>query len=1033
MERLVRKRDGSIVPYNREKIMIAIQKAGKASDSSKVVEESEELAKNVEFILEKEFFRRGSIPSVEEIQDVVEKILIKSGFVETAKAYILYREKRREARELELTKESAVLLVDEYLEKTDWRVNENSNMTYSLQGLNFNVSSSLVAKYWLSKIYPEEIKIANDSGLLHIHDLGVLGPYCVGWSLEDLLQRGFGGVRGKVESAPPKHFRTALGQVVNFFYTLQGEAAGAQAFSNFDTLLAPFIRFDKLGYPEVKQAMQEFIFNLNVPTRVGFQCLSEDTEILTPSGWKGYNDLKEGDEIYTFNLNDGSLEKKEVNYIFVKEYNGYMYNLKNRNQNQLISPRHRVVRKVFNSDKYQLEPIEKILEFSSPISIPVIGENSNTDFPINDQQLELLAWILSEGTIEKNGSHRVSIYQSATAHPENYEEIINLLDDFNFDYTTRNQTGLGTCTNIRLSPTSSKTIHELLNAKSKKIPSFLFNLSKRQARLFLSTYIKGDGWQEKSRKRITVTDPEILQGLSAIAVLAGYNFNAKERKISGISKKVQYIITLTETETDYIQEINVVDYKGVIWSVHTDNETVVAKRNGQVFITGNTPFTNLTFDIVPPNNLKNKNIVYAGQKLNATYGDFTEEMSMINQAFAELMMEGDRKGRIFTFPIPTYNITKDFDWERQDLEKIWEMTAKYGVPYFANFVNSDMNPDDARSMCCRLMLDKRELKKRGGGLFGADPLTGSIGVVTINMPRIAYISRNEDDFFSNLKNAMELAKTSLEIKRKVIENFTDRGLYPYSRYYLNNVKRDFDRYWANHFSTIGLIGMNEASLNFLGKTIGDPEAKNWVIKVITFMRDIIRDFQEETGNLFNLEATPAEGASYRLAKKDREQFGDRIITSGDGEVPYYTNSVHLPVYEEHDIYEVLEHQDDLQTLFTGGTVVHLFLGEAIHDFRMCRELVKKIVSNYKLPYFTLTPTFSICPVHGYLDGKHSFCPKPHTETELVNYGIKDEEIGEVIIRPEVYSRIVGYFRPVENWNKGKKKEFSQRSNLKVFA
>lgn len=1033
MERLVRKRDGSIVPYNRDKIMIAIQKAGKATDSPKVVEESEELAKNVEFILEKEFFRRGSIPSVEEIQDVVEKILIKSGFVETAKAYILYREKRREARELELTKESAVLLVDEYLEKTDWRVNENSNMTYSLQGLNFNVSSSLVAKYWLSKIYPEEIKIANDSGLLHIHDLGVLGPYCVGWSLEDLLQKGFGGVRGKVESAPPKHFRTALGQVVNFFYTLQGEAAGAQAFSNFDTLLAPFIRFDKLAYSEVKQAMQEFIFNLNVPTRVGFQCLSEDTEILTPSGWKGYNDLKEGDEIYTFNLDDGSLEKKEVNYIFVKEYNGYMYNLKNRSQNQLISPRHRVVRKVFNSDKYQLEPIEKILEFSSPVSIPVIGKNSNTDFPISDQQLELLAWILSEGTIEKDGSHRVSIYQSATANPENYEEIINLLDDFDFDYNTRIQTGLGTCTNIRLSPTSSKTIHKLLNAKSKKLPSFLFNLSKRQARLFLSTYIKGDGWQEKCRKRITVTDPEILQGLSAIAVLAGYNFNVKERKISGISKKAQYIMTLTETKTDYIQEINVVDYKGVIWSVHTDNETVVAKRNGQVFITGNTPFTNLTFDIVPPNNLKNKNIVYAGQKLNATYGDFTEEMSMINQAFAELMMEGDRKGRIFTFPIPTYNITKDFDWERQDLEKIWEMTAKYGVPYFANFVNSDMSPDDARSMCCRLMLDKRELKKRGGGLFGADPLTGSIGVVTINIPRIAYISRNEDDFFLNLKNAMELAKTSLEIKRKVIENFTDRGLYPYSRYYLKNVKIDFGRYWSNHFSTIGLIGMNEASLNFLGKPISDPEAKNWVIKVITFMRDTIRDFQEETGNLYNLEATPAEGASYRLAKKDREQFGDSIITSGDDEAPYYTNSVHLPVYEVHDIFEVLEHQDDLQTLFTGGTVVHLFLGEAIHDFRMCRELVKKIVSNYKLPYFTLTPTFSICPVHGYLDGEHSFCPKNHTETELANYGIRDEENGEAIIRPEVYSRIVGYFRPVENWNKGKKKEFSQRSNLKVIA
>jgi ribonucleoside-triphosphate reductase (formate) len=717
VDRLVRKRDGSVVAYNRDKIESAIQKAGRAVNSDQILDKSEELSKNVEFILEKEFFRKGSIPSVEEIQDSVEKVLIKFGYAEEAKAFILYREKRREARDIAENLPSVLDLVDNYLDKSDWRINENSNMTYSLQGLNFNVSGALVARYWLNKIYPEEIRIANDTGLFHIHDLGVLGAYCVGWSLEDLLYRGFGGVRGKVESGPPKHFRTALGQVVNFFYTLQGEAAGAQAFSNFDTLLAPFIRFDELTYTEVKQAMQEFIFNLNVPTRVGFQ----------------------------------------------------------------------------------------------------------------------------------------------------------------------------------------------------------------------------------------------------------------------------------------------------------------------------TPFTNLTFDLIPPENFKNKNVVFGGKKLDCTYSEFNKEMDMINKAFSELMMEGDRKGRIFTFPIPTYNIAKDFDWDRENLKEIWEMTAKYGVPYFANFVNSDMDPEDARSMCCRLRLDKRELKKKGGGLFGADPLTGSIGVVTINIPRIAYVSKNEEEFFSNLSSAMELAKTSLEIKRKIIESFTENGLYPYSRFYLNAVKENLGKYWGNHFSTIGLIGMNEAAINFVGKPISDPDSKAWVEKVILFMRDRMKDFQESTGNFYNLEATPAEGASYRLAKKDKEQF-ETIITSGDDDVPYYTNSVHLPVTEEHDIFEVLEHQDDLQCKFTGGTVVHLFLGESINDWEMARDLVRKIVTNYKLPYFTLTPTFSVCPVHGYLRGANNSCPREHSESDLVKYGSADkEDTNKIIVKPEIYSRIVGYFRPVENWNKGKKKEFSERKNLKVLV
>lgn len=711
MERLIRKRDGSIVAYQREKVESAIQKAAKATGEELI--NSEELSKNVEFILDKEFFRRGSIPSVEQVQDIVEKILIQGNHHQIAKSYIIYREKRREARELANNIPSSLDAIDKYLDHSDWRISENSNMTYSLQGLNFNVSSALVSRYWLNKIYPEEIRFAHDTGMFHIHDLGVLGPYCVGWSLEDLIHTGFGGVRGKIESAPPKHFRTALGQVVNFFYTLQGEAAGAQAFSSFDTLLAPFIRYDGLTYEEVKQAMQEFVFNLNVPTRVGFQ----------------------------------------------------------------------------------------------------------------------------------------------------------------------------------------------------------------------------------------------------------------------------------------------------------------------------TPFTNLTFDLIPPVTYKNKKVVLSGKKLDVTYGDFQNEMNMINRAFAEIMMEGDRKGRIFTFPIPTYNIAKDFDWDNENLKEIWEMTAKYGVPYFANFVNSDMNPEDARSMCCRLRLDNRELKKRGGGLFGADPLTGSIGVVTVNIPRIAYTSRNEEELFANLDYAMELAKSSLEIKRKVIESFTEKGLYPYSSFYLRSVKENLGSYWGNHFSTIGLIGMNEASLNFLGKPISNEEAKAWTMKILDHMKEKLAIFQEQTGNFYNLEATPAEGASYSLANKDKG-FYDSILSSGDNEVSYYTNSVHLPVHEEHDIFEILEHQDDLQVMFTGGTVVHLFLGESIHDWKMARDLVRKIVTNYSLPYFTFTPTFSVCPVHGYLNGDNEICPKPHTAEELLKHG-REKSNGEMVIVPEIYSRIVGYFRPVENWNKGKKKEFSFRKPLKV--
>ncbi len=668
MEPLVRKRDGSFVPFDRRRIINAVFKAVKAvGQDDRAV--AERVADDVAVKLYRSFFKFGNVPHVEQIQDIIEDTLIGHGLSEVAKAYILYREKRKQAREIGKAIVDGVNLIEEYLTREDWRVQENSNMNYSLQGLNFHISSSVVARYWLTKLYPAQIEEAHREGDFHIHDLGILASYCVGWDLYDLLLRGFGGVPGKVESRPARHFRTALGQIVNFFYTLQGEAAGAQAFSNFDTLLAPFVRYDGLSYKEVKQALQEFLFNVNVPTRVGFQ----------------------------------------------------------------------------------------------------------------------------------------------------------------------------------------------------------------------------------------------------------------------------------------------------------------------------TPFTNLTMDLKVPESFKDQAVVVGGKLRGETYQEFQPEMDMINKAFCELMMAGDAKGRIFTFPIPTYNITQNFAWDNPALEPLWEMTRKYGIPYFANFVNSDMNPDDARSMCCRLRLDNRELKKRQGGLFGSAPLTGSIGVVTLNMPRLAYLSTCEEEFFDRLSALMELAKISLEIKRKIIEDFTDKGLYPYSKVYLSQVKERTGRYWTNHFATIGIIGMNEACLNFLGEAIYTRAGKEWTLKVLRFMREKLAEFQEETGNLYNLEATPAEGASYRLAKIDRAKFAN-IKTAGTKDTPYYTNSVHLPVNYTDDIFEILSHQDDLQVLFTGGTVVHLFIGEEIPDTQIVKSLAKAIVERFRLPYFSITPTFSICPVHGYIPGKHEVCPYPHTDEELERFG-----------------------------------------------
>ncbi len=689
MHTKIRKRDGRYVKFNTDKITNAIEKAGVATgefDEKK----ARSLTIRVLNLAEKVF--GDKIMGVEDVQDIVEEVLLSSPYRKTAKAYIIYRDQH--ARLREIANKMEVDLVDQYLKKIDWKINENSNMCYSLQGLNNYISSEVSQVYWLNKIYSPEIKMAHLGGDLHIHDLSILSVYCVGWDLYDLLMEGFKGVSGKVESKPAKHLRTALGQVVNFFYTLQGEAAGAQAFSNFDTLLAPFIRYDNLTYSKVKQALQEFVFNINVPTRVGFQ----------------------------------------------------------------------------------------------------------------------------------------------------------------------------------------------------------------------------------------------------------------------------------------------------------------------------TPFTNLTFDVTVPEYYANQSVIIGGKPQQETYKDFQKEMDVFNKAFLEVMAEGDAKGRVFTFPIPTYNITKDFDWENRNLKNLWEMTAKYGVPYFSNFINSDMKPEDARSMCCRLRIDNRELEQRGGGLFGSHPLTGSIGVVTVNLPRIGYLSDSEAGFLAQLEKVMTLARETLEIKRKVLESFTDRSLYPYTKYYLRGVKDRFNEYWKNHFSTIGLVGMNEACLNLLGKNIADQEAQGFAKRVLDFMRDKLIAFQKETGNNYNLEATPAEGTSFRLAKIDHEKYPEIICANGNGDNKkpvFYTNSTQLPVNFTDDIFEALDLQDDLQAQYTGGTVFHAYAGERIPDPVSVKLLVNKVCQNYRLPYFTFSPTFSVCQNHGYLAGEQETCPKCEQPCEI-------------------YSRVVGYLRPVGQWNQGKQEEFRTR-------
>jgi anaerobic ribonucleoside-triphosphate reductase len=688
---VILKRSGQKETFQPKKIADAIFKAAKAvgGDDYSIAERLTEQVVDVARL------RFGDqCPMVEDIQDIVERVLIKNGHAKTAKAYILYREKRKSARETNALIGATISMFSDYLGDKDWGVRENANTQKSVNGLNNYIREAFTKKYWLHEIYPEEVREAHISGDCHIHDLGFFGPYCAGWDLRQLLMQGFGGIPGKVESRPAKHLRSFLGQIVNSTFTTQGETAGAQAWSSFDTYCAPFIRHDNMTHNQIKQCLQEFIFNINVPTRVGFQC----------------------------------------------------------------------------------------------------------------------------------------------------------------------------------------------------------------------------------------------------------------------------------------------------------------------------PFSNLTFDIKVPSTLKDHPVIIGGEALDTAYGDYQKEMDMFNLAFCEVMLEGDAKGRVFTFPIPTLNITKDFEWDSPVVDKFMEITCKYGIPYFANYVNSDLSPEDAVSMCCRLRLDVSELRKRGGGLFGSNPLTGSIGVFTINLPRIGYLSRTKDEFFARIRRIATIGKTSLEIKRKIIEQQTEQGLYPYSAVYLREVKKRFGQYWYNHFNTIGIIGMHEALVNYMGKGIETEEGNEFAIEIMHYLRGLMQEFQKETGQYYNLEATPAEGTSYRLAKLDRERYLD-IYTSGTN-VPYYTNSTQLPVKFTDDIMHMIELQDELQSLYTGGTVQHLYLGERIEDTETAKRIIQKIFTKYKMPYISITPTFSVCDEHGYLVGEQFTCPQCGAKTE-------------------VWSRVVGYLRPVQNYNEGKKEEYSERVKFVV--
>ncbi len=959
----VRKRDGREVPFDARKIESAILRAGQASGEFGDLEATGLTTQVIKVISHR--LDAGRIPDIEGIQDVVEQTLIAANHFETARAYIVYREQHSRLREDRRTLVDVAASINEYLDRSDWRVAANANQGYSLGGMILNSAGKMVANYWLSHVYPPEVGAAHREGDLHIHDLDMLAGYCAGWSLRTLLHEGLNGVPGKVEAGPPRHMSSAVGQIVNFLGTLQNEWAGAQAFSSFDTYMAPYVRKDRLDYEQVKQAIQELIYNLNVPSRWGCQCVDEETECLTENGWKRHDQIIKGEKIATVDWRDNRLEYLEPLAITAYDFDGEMYVLRNRTQEQWVTPRHKVMRKLFNSDnRWVLEDIEEVAELKSPIIVPNAWETTSVH-EVDDNLVELLAWVVSEGNFDfSDGRRRISLWQSTGNH-ENAAAIERVLTVLGLSWHERLQTG--TYANhpvcrYRLNAEGSELV--LRYTLRKCVPPLIRTLSARQIRLFLDTYIRGDGSVEPNgRIRIYTNDRENLDALQELCVLAGYGSTVYTRADSGV-----HVLNVVRNRETYIQLIQRRAYRGKVWCPTTRNGTFIARRRGKTFVTGNTPFTNLTFDWVCPEDLREQVPVIGGLEQPFTYGELQPEMDLINRAYIEVMTVGDAKGRIFTFPIPTYNITTDFPWDSENADRLFAMTARYGLPYFQNFINSELSPNQVRSMCCRLQLDLRELLKRGNGLFGSAEQTGSIGVVTINCARLGHeYPGDEAGLYARFDTLLELARNSLEIKRKVIHRHMDQGLFPYTKRFLGTLR--------NHFSTIGVNGINEMIRNFTGDTddITGARGQALAVRFLDHVRARMTEFQEQTGHMYNLEATPAEGATYRFAKEDRKRYPD-IIQSGTPDAPYYTNSSQLPAGYTDDPFQALALQEELQSKYTGGTVLHLYMSEQISSVEACKRLVRRSLTNFRLPYITVTPIFSICPKHGYIPGEHEFCP-----------------------------------------------------------
>ncbi len=986
----IQKRDGEIVRFDKSKITNAIFAAAKAVGAENK-KKCEKLASVVTERLEEQFEGKQKLPDVETIQNLVENVLMEKANPETAKAYIRYRQQHEQIREIGMFIED-VTAVEDYINKDDWEVKENANMSYSLQGLNNYLSEKMIKKYWLKKMYPKHVQQAHEEGIFHIHDLGVLGPYCVGWDLKDFLSSGFEGVRGKIETTAPKHFGAALGQLVNLLYTLQGEAAGAQAVSNVDTLLAPFIAYDNLSRKQVEQEMQSWLFNMNVPTRVGFQTpfTNITLDLKVPEHMKNEPVLI-GGELKDRTYGEFQEQVDLFNEVFAKlmmegDAKGRPFTFPIPTYN---------ISNDFDWDNGKLDPI---WEMTSKYGIPYFANFINSDMdpedarsmcPIDGEEKVLIR--SSRGRGLEHSKIR-NIYEG-NSNQEEYEVFsdgkfvkgrFNKFKDQKMMQVTLDNEHTIKITEEHLNFVLKDKNSEIEVLKGKELSEGMYipyslkrypgkTGGKEDMGFFVGAFAGDGSFDGNTTVTFSLSKEQKKNLAKKLINIAEENFGAHSRLIpheetglltlkihskaavglckdyvSGTGREKRYRARLFDTSIAFREGVIEGHYAtdgGNRNRIYTSSEKMVESLNMLAATLGTT--TSIYKDDREGRFGKEPNYAVLIYQLN-------------RESYGELWFK--KKDKLWIKIKTIEDISND---------TAYCFEAKNAEPMFT------VGSTGILTHNCRLRLDKRELKKRGGGLFGADPQTGSIGVVTINLPRIGYEAKNEEQFMELLDERMDMAKKSLEIKREVLEGLTERGLFPYSQYYLRKVKEAFGKYWKNHFSTIGINGMNDALLNFMDTDIGTEEGIKFTEKVLTHMRDRLADYQEETGDIFNLEATPAEGTSYRLARMDQKKYPDLRIYNQEvygSQTPYYTNSTQLPVKYTDDLFQALDKQDPLQTKYTGGTVFHGFLGEKMPSEEATKRLVKKIAENYSLPYYTLTPTFSICPKHGYMPGEHRYCP-----------------------------------------------------------